>query len=39
LPDGQVWVEESGRSPRVRLYQAGRDRGAGDPEALRRFHY
>lgn len=39
FPDGQLWVEEPGRSPRVRLFRAGQDKGAGDPGALSRFGY
>jgi len=30
LPDGVVRVEEPGRKPRVRQFQAGKDRGAAD---------
>ena len=36
LPDGVVKIEEAGRQPRVRVFDMGRDRGAGDPEDLHR---
>ena len=39
LPDGVVWVEEPGRKPRVRAFQAGKDRGAASAEDLPRLSF
>ena len=39
LPHGVVWVEEAGRKPRVRTFEAGLDRGAADVDQLQRFRF
>ena len=39
LPHGVVWVEEAGRKPRVRTFQAGLDKGAADVDQLQRFKF
>lgn len=37
LPDGVVLLEEPGRKPGVRQFQAGKDRGSADPANLHRL--
>jgi hypothetical protein len=37
LPDGVVLLEEPGRKPGVRQFQAGKDRGSADPASLQRL--
>jgi len=39
VPDGVVLLEEPGRSPSVRQFQAGKDRGSADPARLKRVHF
>lgn len=39
LPDGVVWLETPGRKPRIREFQAGRDRGGADAERLQRMQF
>ena len=39
LPHGVVWVEEGGRKPRVRTFQAGVDKGAADVGQLQRVKF
>jgi hypothetical protein len=39
LPDGVVKIEEPGRQPRVRQFQAGKDRGAASAEDLPRIRF
>jgi hypothetical protein len=39
LPDGVVRVEEPGRKPRVRQFQAGKDRGAADVADLQAIRF
>ncbi|MEJ2383506.1 MAG: hypothetical protein P8Y54_03825 [Xanthomonadales bacterium] len=38
-PDGVVWVEQPGRRPEVRRFEAGIDRGRGDRERLQRVDF
>ena len=39
LPHGVVWVEEGGRKPRIRTFQAGVDKGAADVDQLQRVKF
>lgn len=39
LPDGVVKIEEPGRKPSVRRFQAGVERGSADPEDLERIQF